>query len=83
MFKVYKIYNMPLHTASGIVPGRVQAFSSYPARISSGDDYYTINDNVVVQETTIGNFNKELEKFMNGKAVMQWARNIIANRLAT
>lgn len=83
MFKVYKIYNMPLHTATGIVPGRLQAFSSYPARISSGDDYYTVGDHVVVQETTIGNFNKEREKFMNGKAVMQWARNLIANRLAT
>lgn len=83
MFKVYKIYNMPLHTTSGIIPGCLQAFSSYPARISSGDDYYTISDHVVVQETTIGNFNKEREKFMNGKAVMQWARNLIANRLAT
>ena len=83
MNRLYKIYDIPLHLESGeIVPGRLQAFSSYPARITSGDDYYTIGDHMVVQETTIGYTNKELQKYMNGKAVMQWARNSIANRLA-
>ena len=82
MFKIYKIYDIPLKEGSSIIPGHLQGFSSYPARISSGDDYYTIGNHVVVQETTIGNFNKDLEKYMNGRALMQWARNLIANRLA-
>ena len=83
MFKMHKIYDLPLSTKNGVIPGRLQAFSTYPARISSGDDYYTIGDHLIVQETTIGNFNKDLEKYMNGRAVMQWARNLIANRLAS
>lgn len=83
MNRFFKIYDLPLHMKNGeIIPGRLQSFSSYPARLSSGDDYYTIGDHMVVQETTIGFSNKELQKYMNARAVMQWARNILANRLA-
>ena len=83
MNRVYKVYDLPLHMENGeIIPGRLQGFSSYPARISSGDDYYTIGDHMVVPETTIGFTNPELYRYMNGKAVMQWARNLLANRLA-
>ena len=82
MFKIYKVYDIKLKEGTAVIPGHLEGFSSYPARISSGDDYYTIGDHMVVQETTIGNFNHDLDKYMNGKAVMQWARNLIANRLA-
>lgn len=83
MFRVYKVYDISLHLENGdIIPGHLQGFSSYPARISSGDDYYTVGDHMVVQETTIGFTNKELQKYMTGEGVMQWARNVIANRLA-
>lgn len=86
MYKLHKIYDLPLRRSSspqsGIIPGRLTAFSTYPARISSGDDYYTVGEWMVVQETTIGNYNEDLYQYMNGKNVMQWARNLIANRLA-
>ena len=29
------------------IPGRVQAFSSYPGRLHSGDDYYLIGSKLV------------------------------------
>jgi hypothetical protein len=29
------------------VPGRVQAFSSYPGRLHSGDDYYLLGSKLV------------------------------------
>lgn len=82
MYKLHKIYDLPLRTREGVIPGRLQAFSTYPARISSGDDYYTVGEWTVVQETTIGNYNEELYAFMTGQSVMQWARNLLANRLA-
>ena len=82
MYKMHKIYDIPLRGPSGVIPGHLQSFSTYPARISSGDDYYTVGEWMVVQETTIGNYNDDLLKYVNGKAVMQWARNLIANRLA-
>ena len=84
MHRVYKIYDIKLTEEDGktVIPGHLSGFSSYPARISSGDDYYTIGDHMVAQETTIGNSNPDLYKYRNGSAMMQWARNILANRLA-
>ena len=84
MFRIYKIYDIKLTEEDGktVIPGHLSGFSSYPARISSGDDYYTIGDHMVAQETTIGNSNPDLYKYRNGSAMMQWARNILANRLA-
>ena len=82
MFKLHKVYDLPLRSRQGVIPGRLTAFSTYPARISSGDDYYTVGESTGVQETTIGNYNEALNRFVNGSSVMQWARNLVANRLA-
>lgn len=37
------------------VPAAKVAFSSYPASLFSGDDYYALSSGLIVQETTIGN----------------------------
>ena len=84
MFRVYKIYDLKFTEEDGktLIPGHLQTFTTYPAMISSTDDYYTLGDHMVVIETTIENYNPDLYKYQTPRAVMQWARNIIANRLA-
>ncbi|XP_061115760.1 putative phospholipase B-like 2 [Conger conger] len=65
------------------IPGGIQTFSSYPGTIFSGDDFYILSSGLVALETTIGNSNPALWKYVTPKGtVMEWLRNIIANRLA-
>ncbi|XP_026199967.1 putative phospholipase B-like 2 [Anabas testudineus] len=75
-YKVSPADNDPL-------PGGTQAFSSYPGTIFSGDDFYILSSGLVTLETTIGNNNPALWRFVQPKeTVMEWLRNIVANRLA-
>ncbi|XP_077571201.1 putative phospholipase B-like 2 [Stigmatopora nigra] len=75
-FKVSPLVNL-------ILPGQVQAFSSYPGSIFSGDDFYILSSGLVTLETTIGNNNPALWKSVKPTGtVMEWLRNIVANRLA-
>ncbi|KAK1892988.1 putative phospholipase B-like 2 [Dissostichus eleginoides] len=63
---------------------RNSAFSSYPGSIFSGDDFYILSSGMVTLETTIGNSNPALWKFVQPTgSVMEWIRNIVANRLAS
>uniref|UniRef100_A0A8D3AJL0 Phospholipase B-like n=1 Tax=Scophthalmus maximus TaxID=52904 RepID=A0A8D3AJL0_SCOMX len=72
----------PLGT-NDLLPGGTQAFSSYPGSIFSGDDFYILSSGLVTLETTIGNSNPALWKFVQPiGTIMEWLRNIVANRLA-
>lgn len=86
MLRIMKKYNFAYHVSSKDeqpIPGAIQAFSSYPGSIFSGDDFYIISSGLVAMETTIGNSNPALWKYVVPEnAVMEWLRNIIANRLA-
>ena len=86
--RVYKLYDFPYtltgDAGGGRVPARRVSFSSYPAAIASGDDFYVLSSGLVVQETTIGNSNPELIRaFVSPLTVMEWTRNVVANRLAS
>lgn len=86
MLRIIKKYKMPFKTfpAGDVIPGEVQAFSSYPGTIFSGDDFYILSSGLVTIETTIGNNNAHLWSFVKPYgSVMEWLRNIVANRLAT
>lgn len=70
---------------SAQVPGRVISFSSYPGVFYSWDDYYTTSGSAQlgVLETTIINHNSSLWALVTPDAgVSDWARNMVANRLA-
>uniref|UniRef100_A0A6Q2XT70 Phospholipase B-like n=1 Tax=Esox lucius TaxID=8010 RepID=A0A6Q2XT70_ESOLU len=86
MLRILKKYMFSYHlspTDSDPIPGGTQAFSSYPGSIYSGDDFYILSSGLVTMETTIGNSNPSLWKFVQPTgAVMEWLRNIVANRLA-
>jgi Phospholipase B len=82
MNRIYKTYR--LNYLNGTMPGRVASFSSFPGSLFSGDDWYTLQpSNLVVLETTIGNSNATLYKlYIKPTTVLDWMRNIVANRLA-
>ncbi|XP_067299089.1 putative phospholipase B-like 2 isoform X2 [Pseudorasbora parva] len=86
MLRIMKRYSLAYHTSSTgkeTIPGKIQVFSSYPGSIFSGDDFYLLSSGLVTLETTIGNSNPDLWKFVQPRgAVMEWLRNIVANRLA-
>ncbi|XP_012869858.1 PREDICTED: putative phospholipase B-like 2 [Dipodomys ordii] len=66
-----------------LIPGSKQVFSSYPGTIFSCDDFYILGSGLVTLETTIGNKNPALWKYVQPEGcVLEWVRNIVANRLA-
>lgn len=61
----------------------VSAFSGYPGSIFSGDDYHILSSQLVTMETTNGNSNPELWKYVQPDTNLEWIRTIVANRLST
>ncbi|XP_055555441.1 putative phospholipase B-like 2 [Falco cherrug] len=86
MLRIIKKYTLPFRaSASGNsqIPGSIQVFSSYPGTIFSGDDFYILSSGLVALETTIGNNNPARWKYLDPRgSVLEWLRNIVANRLA-
>ncbi|KAF7238436.1 putative phospholipase B-like 2 [Varanus komodoensis] len=86
MLRILKKYTLPFRTSAhsdSTVFGYVQAFSSYPGRIFSGDDFYIMSSGLVTLETTIGNLNASRWKYVQAEgSVLEWLRNLVANRLA-
>ncbi|XP_060641422.2 putative phospholipase B-like 2 [Anolis sagrei] len=86
MLRILKKYTLPFRTSANngsLVPGYIQAFSSYPGTIFSGDDFYILSSGLVCLETTIGNSNGSLWKYIKAEgSVLEWLRNLVANRLA-
>ncbi|XP_004410430.1 PREDICTED: putative phospholipase B-like 2 isoform X2 [Odobenus rosmarus divergens] len=68
---------------SPLAPGNKLVFSSYPGTLFSCDDFYIMGSGLVTLETTIGNRNPALWKYVHPKdCVLEWLRNVVANRLA-
>ncbi|XP_038075350.1 putative phospholipase B-like 2 [Patiria miniata] len=86
MLRVVKKYNFAFRMSpksSAFVPGREVSFSSYHGPLLSGDDYYIMGSGLVSMETTIGNDNPDLWKYVKSKGtVLEWMRTLLANRLA-
>ncbi|XP_061674338.1 putative phospholipase B-like 2 [Syngnathoides biaculeatus] len=86
MLRIIKKYSFAFRVSpldNLVLPGQIQAFSSYPGSIYSGDDFYILSSGLVTLETTIGNSNPGLWRFVRPTGtVMEWLRNIVANRLA-
>jgi len=86
MTRIWKVYDFPWRytgDGSSTVPGVQISFPSYPACFYSFDDYYTTYPSgLAILETTIINNNSTLWDLVQPRAVSDWARNMIANRLA-
>lgn len=89
MLRILKKYNFGYHWTTGpkggqkVVPGQILTFSGYPGVVYSGDDFTLSSAGLAITETTIGNSNKNLWKFVkpHGK-VLEGFRSMIANRLS-
>eukprot|EP01123_Difflugia_compressa_P005486 TRINITY_DN172_c0_g1_i5.p1 TRINITY_DN172_c0_g1~~TRINITY_DN172_c0_g1_i5.p1 ORF type:complete len:523 (+),score=92.62 TRINITY_DN172_c0_g1_i5:74-1642(+) len=81
MLRIYKtysfLYNNPKTMASKV------SFSSYPASITSTDDFYITNAGLVVMETTNEILNNSLYlDFISTSTVPEWIRIVVANRMS-
>ena len=65
-----------------VIPGSEVSFSSYPGILVSIDDFYVLKSRLVVMETTIGNSNSDLWKYVTSSTNLYWIRCLVANRLA-
>lgn len=72
MLRIYKVYDLDFYGA------RV-SFSSYPAVITSIDDFYTTSNKLAVTETTNGIFTQELYNKIVPQALLSWVRALQAN----
>ncbi|RVE52351.1 hypothetical protein evm_002989 [Chilo suppressalis] len=86
MLRFQKMYVLKYHMYPGskdIIPGYKMSFSSYPGFVQSTDDFYVISSGLVAAETTIGNSNRTLYKYVKPLGqIMEFARAMVANRLA-
>ncbi|KAF8794204.1 putative phospholipase B-like 2 [Argiope bruennichi] len=87
MLRILKKYGFQFHVSlaagSPIIPGHTCSFSSQPGLILSQDDFYIISSGIAAMETTIQNYNTSLWQYITPeRIVLEWQRNIIANRLA-
>ena len=88
MIRVLKKYRFEIHQTanedSPMVPGHSMSFSSYPGLLYSGDDFTILSSGIVAMETTIGNSNADLWKYIKPTGqVLEGIRSVVANRLAT
>jgi len=77
---VYKHYYFNLSAADTV--SRRVSFASYPALLSSEDDFYILTSQLVVMETTNSVFNLSLYDAITPSTVVSWIRAIVANRMA-
>ncbi len=87
MVRIWKSYEFSFRAEPGSaarVPAKRMSFSSYPATLFSGDDFYVMDNGLVSHETTIGNDNGALARAqISPLCILEWVRNMVANRLAT
>lgn len=84
--RLIKNYYLPYHeTAARQRPIKSAqiSFSSYPALLWSGDDFYILSSGLTVIETSLSNYNFALYNQINHQCVLVWIRSMVANRLAS
>lgn len=84
MLRIYKVYNFKFLNNNDLRAVHM-TFSSYPGTISSTDDFYVIDGNLVVTETTLEILNESTYSLVarEDKYVPDYMRIIVNNRLAT
>lgn len=80
MNRLIKEYNFNFNHPS--VKAKTVIFSSYPATLSSNDDFYVTSQDLSVIETTNIFFNSTFYDLMVPESLLTWQRVIIANRMS-
>ena len=80
MLRIFKEYRFI--TRNGYEKSKTTAFPSYPGLLFSSDDFYLLDSNLVVMETTNPIYNNSLYEKIKPECLLTWVRSILANRLA-
>ena len=80
MIKIFKEYRFISNKNN--IKGKTVSFTSYPAVLFSSDDFYYVDSNLLVMETTNNIFNNTLYNLLNPESLLTWVRVILSNRLA-
>lgn len=81
MLRIYKTYNFALQNAAN--KATITSFSSYPATLSSLDDFYMMKgSDLIMTQTTNNIFNATLWDLVQPESLLAWQRVRTANQLA-
>lgn len=80
MLRIFKYYN--LRFTSSFAASHQIAFSSYPGFLESLDDFYMMDSNLVMLQTTNVIFNQSLYDVVTPNSLLAWHRVRVANLLA-
>ena len=81
MIRIFKEYRFV--TNKGNEKSQTSVFSSYPAALSSIDEFYYLDSNLLVMGTSNSIYNNSLYDLITYKSLLIWVRQIVANRLAS
>ena len=81
MLRIFKEYHFV--TKNGYEKSKTTAFPSYPGLLFSSDDFYVLDSNLLVMETTNTIYNDSLYDVLKPECVLTWLRQVLANRLAS
>ena len=81
MIRIFKEYRFK--TNKGSEKSKTTVFSSYPGALSSIDEFYYLDSNLLVMGTSNTVINDELYKLITHESLLVWVRQILANRLAS
>jgi hypothetical protein len=80
MNRIYKHYHFHVNAHTG---AKKVSFSSYPGYLSSLDDFYIMDNGLVMIQTTNGVFNQDLfKKYVHPESLWAWQRVRLANLFA-
>jgi hypothetical protein len=78
--RIYKHYDFNIKDSN--TKANAISFSSYPGCLESLDDYYLMNNNLVLIQTTNNMFNASLYNFVKPQSLFAWQRVRVANHMA-
>ena len=81
MIRIFKEYRFI--SSKNDFKSKVVAFPSYPAILISQDDFYYVDSNLLVMETTNQILNESVYDKTTPYALLTWVRVIISNRMAS
>ena len=81
MIRIFKEYRFV--TNKGNEKAKTCVFSSYPAALSSIDEFYYLDSNLTIMGTSINIYNNSLYDLITYESLLIWVRQIVANKLAS
>ena len=81
MIRIFKEYRFL--TNKGHEKSKTVAFSSYPASLTSVDDFYVMDSNLTEMGTSINILKVDLYDLITHESIVTWIRQIVSNRLAS